>query len=94
MNAELAIKQNVGTIIDVRSIQEFSGGNVVGSINIPLLELTQRMDELKNLEQPLVFCCASGMRSGQATQFLLQHGFECFDAGSWLNANYYKSQSN
>ncbi len=93
MNAEQIIKEKQGTIIDVRTTNEFMGGNVVGSINIPLQEIQLRMDELKNLKQPLVLCCASGNRSGQATHFLSQQGIECCNGGSWLDVNYYQSQT-
>jgi rhodanese-related sulfurtransferase len=93
MNAEQIIKEKQGTIIDVRTPNEFMGGSVVGSINIPLQEIQLRMDELKNLKQPLVLCCASGNRSGQATHFLSQQGIECCNGGSWLDVNYYQSQT-
>ena len=93
MNVEQIIKEKQGTIIDVRTPNEFMGGNVAGSINIPLQEIQQRMDELKNLNQPLVLCCASGNRSGQATHFLSQQGIECCNGGSWLDVNYYQSQT-
>ena len=93
MNAEQIIKEKQGTIVDVRTTTEFMGGNVEGSINIPLQEIQQRMDELKNLKEPLILCCASGNRSGQATQFLTQQGIECFNGGSWLDVNYYQSQT-
>ena len=92
MNVEQIIKEKQGTIIDVRTTSEFMGGNVAGSINIPLQEIQERMDELKNLKKPLVLCCASGNRSGQATQFLSQQGIECCNGGSWLDVNYYQSQ--
>ncbi|MCB9250879.1 MAG: rhodanese-like domain-containing protein [Flavobacteriales bacterium] len=91
MNLENLIKEKKGTIVDVRSVEEFRGGNAVGSINIPLHEVPQRIDELKALKQPLILCCASGNRSGQATMFLSQHGIECLNAGSWLDINYAQS---
>lgn len=91
MNVEKIIKENQGTIVDVRTPNEFTGGNVAGSINIPLQEIASRIEELKNLKQPLVLCCASGGRSGQATQFLMQQGVQCLNAGSWLDVNYYQS---
>lgn len=93
MNAENIIKEKHGTIVDVRTVEEYRSGNVKGSINIPLQEFENRMDELKNLKQPLVLCCASGNRSGQATQFLMQQGIECCNGGSWLDVNYYQSQT-
>ena len=93
MDAEQLIVNNSSTIIDVRTQGEFMGGNVVGSINIPLQEIQQRIDELKDLKQPLVLCCASGNRSGQATQFLSQMGMECYNGGSWMDVNFYKSQT-
>jgi rhodanese-related sulfurtransferase len=93
MNAEQIIKEKQGTIVDVRTPSEFMGGNVAGSINIPLQEIQHRMDELKNLNKPLVLCCASGNRSGQASHYLSQQGIECCNGGSWLDVNYYQSQT-
>ena len=93
MNAEKIIKEKLGTIVDVRTKEEFRGGNVAGSINIPLQEIEKRIDELKNLKQPLVLCCASGGRSGQAHGYLVQRGIECCNGGSWLDVNHYQSQT-
>jgi rhodanese-related sulfurtransferase len=76
------------TIIDVRTPEEFSGGNVRGSINIPLHEIPDRLSELKAISAPIVLCCASGGRSGQATAYLKQHGINCVNGGSWLDVNY------
>lgn len=75
------------TIIDVRTPGEFMGGNVVGSINIPLSDISTKVDEIKKMEQPIVLCCASGGRSGQATMFLKQYGINCINGGSWLDVN-------
>ena len=85
MNIEEIIKENKVTIIDVHSVLEFSGGNVVGSINIPLQEIPQSLNKIETLKQPLVFCCASGGRSGQATQFVLDKGIACHNAGFLVN---------
>ena len=92
MNVEKIIKEKQGTIVDVRTPQEFMGGHVAGSINIPVQELTVRMNEIKDLKTPLVLCCASGGRSGMAHGFLAQQGIECVNGGSWLDVNYYHSQ--
>ena len=92
MNIEKIIKEKQGTIVDVRTPSEFKGGNVAGSINIPLQEIEGRLHEVKSLQQPLVLCCASGGRSGQATQHLMQQGIKCCNGGSWLDVNYFQTQ--
>ena len=80
--------QNEKTIIDVRSYGEFMGGHVANSINIPLQELPQRINEIKEMKQPIVLCCASGGRSGQAMMYLQDEGIDCKNGGSWLSVNY------
>lgn len=87
------LKSNQCTVVDVRTPAEFSGGHVAGSINIPLNEIPNRLDEIRALQQPLVLCCASGGRSGHATAFLSGSGIECQNGGSWLDVNYLQSQA-
>lgn len=75
------------TIVDVRTRAEFQGGHVANSINIPLQELSDRLSEVKKLPQPIVLCCASGVRSGRATSILKNAGVECQNGGSWTEVN-------
>ena len=75
------------TIVDVRTPGEFSGGNVTGSINIPLQEVVERESQIMNLKQPVIFCCASGARSGQATQYFKSKGLNCDNGGGWMEVN-------
>ena len=71
------------TIVDVRTPQEFSENRVESSINIPLNVIPEKIKELKEM-QPIVMCCAAGIRSGQAVEFLKSSGFvEVFNGGSW-----------
>lgn len=93
MSLENLIKNNEGTIVDVRTPSEFMGGKVAGSINIPLNEVPSRMTEIKDLKMPLILCCVSGNRSGQATAFLQANGVECHNGGSWMDVNYYQAQT-
>ena len=80
--------KNSKTVIDVRTPAEFMGGNVAGSINIPLHEIQLRVSEIKQIPQPIVLCCASCIRSGQATAFLRSNGIDCENGGSWSDINY------
>ncbi len=75
------------TLVDVRSVGEFMGGNVTGSVNIPLDEIVAREEEVMGLKQPVVFCCASGNRSGKATDYFKSKGLECENGGGWMEGN-------
>jgi phage shock protein E len=79
--------QKAKTIIDVRTPTEFLLANAAGSINIPLQELPARLKDIKQLPQPIVLCCASGNRSGQAATFLAGNGIDCRNGGSWYDVN-------
>ncbi|MBD2422044.1 MBL fold metallo-hydrolase [Cyanobium sp. FACHB-13342] len=63
------------TLLDVRSLEEFSGpdGRISGSLLIPLPELEARAAEIP-AGAPVVVVCHSGSRSALATQQLLKAG--------------------
>ena len=83
MNIQELINDTATTIVDVRTEVDFEEGNVQGSINIPLHTVIEKVEELKAM-QPLVLCCLSGGRSGQATAFLQAQGFDnVHNGGGW-----------
>ncbi|MFF2755522.1 rhodanese-like domain-containing protein [Psychrobacillus sp. NPDC058041] len=62
-------------IIDVREVDEVAAGKIPGITHIPLGLLEFRMNELSKTE-PYIMVCRSGGRSGRATQFLADQGFD------------------
>lgn len=76
--------QNGAKIIDVRTPMEFQGGHVQGAVNIPLNTIQSKVGEIKKMKKPIVLCCASGARSGQATSLLKQQGIEAENGGGWM----------
>ena len=70
-------------IIDVRTYEEFAEGHIKDSKNIPLQIISSKIDDIKKLNKPVIACCRSGMRSGQATSILKQNGIECINGGGW-----------
>lgn len=75
--------ENGAVVLDVRTPGEFRGGNARGSKNIPLSDLPSRVDEIKKWNKPVVLCCRSGTRAGQAQQVLAKAGIDTINAGSW-----------
>lgn len=77
-------------IVDVRTKGEFSGGHVNGSINIPLDQLKNNLKRFKDKNQPIITCCASGMRSASAKSILKSAGYtNVYNGGSWIKVNQY-----
>ena len=75
-------------IVDVRSPAEFSGGNIENSLNIPVGELMNNLEYLKDKDQTIITCCASGMRSGAAKQLLVAKGYtHVVNGGGWRSLN-------
>ena len=66
-------------LIDVREKEELLGplGHLEGAINIPVGELTHRLDELEKYKHKnIVAVCRSGARATTAAQILITAGFE------------------
>ena len=81
--------QDGALILDVRTPEEYKSGHVKGSINMPLDKLSSSMGKLKK-DQPIVTCCASGMRSSNAQRILNSAGFKAMNGGSWTRVNQIK----
>ena len=73
---ELSQKLTAVHLIDVRRPDEYTGelGHIAGTKLIVLDTLPEHLDSLPK-DEPIVFVCRSGARSGQATAFALQNGF-------------------
>ncbi|OYZ02663.1 MAG: sulfurtransferase [Sphingobacteriia bacterium 28-36-52] len=72
-------------LVDVRTPGEFADGNVKGSVNIPLDNLTQEIAKFRDKKNIIVFC-RSGNRSGMAKSLLEQQGFKnVINGGTWQN---------
>lgn len=76
--------RNGAAIIDVRTPHEFDQGHVPDAVNIPIDRVIANAGRIKSMNKPIVFCCASGMRSGTATSAMKQNGLkEVYNGGSW-----------
>jgi NADPH-dependent 2,4-dienoyl-CoA reductase/sulfur reductase-like enzyme/rhodanese-related sulfurtransferase len=64
-----------GFLLDVREPMELAVESVPESLNIPLGELRERLDELPRDREIHVFC-RSSQRAYYATRILVQHGFD------------------
>ena len=62
------------TFVDVREVNEYANGHLKGSMNIPLSELRERMNEIPK-DRPVYVHCRSAQRSYNAIMALQGSGF-------------------
>ena len=70
-------------IIDVRTPNEFTSGHAQGAQNYPLQDLKSHLQEFADQGTSIIFCCATGNRSGQATRMAKAEGIPCENGGGW-----------
>jgi phage shock protein E len=70
-------------IVDVRSPEEFKGGHLKNSINIPLHEVATKLESLKKKNKAIIAVCLSGGRSSMAVSILKNAGLEAYNGGPW-----------
>ena len=72
-------------ILDVRTQEEWDEGHVATAKHIVLNLISLELEQIKSWKKPVIAVCRSGARSGQATQFLQQHGLDVINGGPWQN---------
>ena len=66
------------TLLDTRTVNEYSHGHAEGFVNIPVDELRDHIRELDSTK-PVYVMCQSGLRSYIATRILSGYGFDCYN---------------
>lgn len=80
--------KNGAVILDVRSKDEFKSGHIKGAVNIPVNTLESNLSKLKDKNQTVITCCASGMRSASAKAILKNNGYtDVYNGGGWTSLN-------
>ncbi len=72
---------NGALILDIRSESEYNSDAIAGAENIPLDELRQHVDELKQRQKPIVVYCENSIRSVKAAKFLNLENIDAISGG-------------
>jgi rhodanese-related sulfurtransferase len=66
------------TLLDTRTVGEYSQGHIEGFKNIPVDELRERIDEVEK-GKPVYVICQSGLRSYIASRILEGNGYTAYN---------------
>ncbi|MFC7356546.1 rhodanese-like domain-containing protein [Jejudonia soesokkakensis] len=78
-------KKRGGVVLDVRTQEEYDAGHIAGSKHIPLNEIPKKLKEIESWNKPIITCCLSGGRSGQAAGILNKNGIKATNGGGWAS---------
>ena len=72
-----SINREKAVVVDVREADEFAAGHLVGSKNVPVGQLEEKLQAaVKNKSLPLILVCASGARANRALAVVKKLGYE------------------
>lgn len=84
-SAILEALEKGAVILDVRSPNEFKGGHIQGSKNIPVNEIRSKVEMIRKWNKPVITVCLSGSRSASAKSVLASAGIEVYNGGPWYS---------
>jgi rhodanese-related sulfurtransferase len=61
--------------IDVREPEEWAAGRAPTAIHLPMSEISGRLDELPEDQDPMYVICRAGGRSARVVQYLVAQGY-------------------
>ena len=78
------LERNKLNLLDVREQHELDFAKIKASINIPMMEVPNRLSEL-NKEETYAVICHSGIRSAQVCGFLETKGFTVYNVSGGID---------
>jgi rhodanese-related sulfurtransferase len=76
--SQMVNKQDA-VLLDIRDSGDFSGGHIVGSLNIPVAKFAERKVELeKHKAHPIIVVCKMGQSASGIAKQLTQDGYQVF----------------
>lgn len=83
--AAAALVDDGAFLLDVRESAEFNAGHAPQARNVPLRQLTARLDSLPD-DRTIVTVCRSGARSAAAARLLARQGYNVVNLSGGMNA--------
>ncbi|ARK20668.1 rhodanese-like domain-containing protein [Sporosarcina ureae] len=72
-------------VLDVREIDEFEDGHIIGAINMPLSQIQTGDRTGLDKDQKYVVVCRSGSRSKTASEILFDEGYDVINVSEGMS---------
>lgn len=77
----LMVNNDNAQLIDIRPRKEFEKGYIKGSRNIPFTELKDNLENLRQMDNPIIIICQMGMTAGTAVAMIGKENVYRLDGG-------------
>lgn len=73
-------------VLDIREVEEFAEGHIIGAVNLPLSELKDGNFAGLDNDDSYVVICRSGNRSIEASDILFKEGFDVVNVSAGMSS--------
>lgn len=80
------LQDDGAVVLDVREVEEFAKGHIIGAINAPLSELETGERAVLDKEQSYIVICRSGSRSKEASEILINDGYDLVNVSEGMSS--------
>lgn len=80
------LQDDGAVVLDVREVEEFAEGHIIGAVNAPLSELKTGERAVLDKEQSYIVICRSGSRSKEASEILVKDGYDLVNVSEGMSS--------
>lgn len=73
-------------VLDVREVDEFTEGHIIGAVNAPLSELKTGERAVLDKDESYIVICRSGSRSKEASEILVEDGYDVVNVSEGMSS--------
>lgn len=82
----LELQADGAVVLDVREVEEFEEGHIIGAENVPLSALKTGERAGLNKEESYIVICRSGSRSKEASDILSKEGYDLVNVSEGMSS--------
>ena len=86
INQVQQLQDDGAVVLDVREVEEFAEGHIIGAVNAPLSKLKTGERSVLDKKQSYIVICRSGSRSKEASELLIDEGYDLVNVSEGMSS--------
>ncbi|WP_438317927.1 rhodanese-like domain-containing protein [Sporosarcina sp. FA9] len=80
------LQDDGAVVLDVREVEEFEEGHIIGAVNAPLSKLKTGDRSVLDKKKSYIVICRSGSRSKEASALLIDDGYDLVNVSEGMSS--------